>query len=81
MVICTIIRILLGIWFLIALMAALEKAVTKVKASAIISEVDICEVTANAEQIPRTCKVIGLSLTSGAVNTFFVSSFKIALMI
>ena len=67
--------------FLIALIAALENAVTKVNASAIISDVDICEVTAKAEQMPKTCKVMGLSLTSGVVNTFFVSSFKIALMI
>ncbi|CAA9889769.1 hypothetical protein METHB2_130034 [Candidatus Methylobacter favarea] len=46
-----------------------------------MSDVDIFEVTANAEQIPKTCKVIGLSLTSGVVNTFFVSLFNTALMI
>jgi len=52
-------------------MAALEQAVTEVKAKAIISEVDICEVTARAEQTPSTCKVIGLLSTNGSNNTFF----------
>jgi hypothetical protein len=57
-------------WFLMALIAALEQAVTDVSASAMISDVDICDVTAKAEQIPRTCKVMGLLLTNGVVNTF-----------
>ena len=67
--------------FLIALIAALEQAVTIVNANDIINEVDICEVTASAEQMPSTCSVIGLLLTKGSTNTFLVSSFKTALMI
>ena len=70
-VICTMMRMLLGVWLLTALIAALENAVTSVKANAIINEVDILEVTANAEQIPKTCKVIGLSLTSGVGQYLF----------
>ncbi len=55
-------------------MPALEHAVTAVKAKLMISEVDICEVTAKAEQMPSTCKVIGLLSTKGSSRTFLVSA-------
>ena len=47
--------------------------VTEVNAKAMINEVDICEVTANAEHTPSTCKVIGLLSTSGSNKIFLVS--------
>jgi hypothetical protein len=73
MIICTMIRMLLGVCWRTALIAALEHAVTDVKARAIINEVDICEVTAKAEQTPSTCRVMGLLSTNGSNNTFLVS--------
>jgi hypothetical protein len=73
MIICTMIRMLLGVCCRTALIAALEQAVTDVRANAMINEVDIWEVTAKAEQTPNTCKVMGLLSTNGSNNTFLVS--------
>ena len=55
-------------------MPALENAVTEVRARLMISAVDNWDVTANAEQIPRTCKVMGLFSTNGSTRTFLFSS-------
>jgi hypothetical protein len=54
-----------------ALMKALEKAVTVVKASDIMSADIMLVVTANAEQIPSTWSVIGLLSTRGSITLFF----------
>ena len=43
-----------------------EKPVTKMTAIAITKDTDSEEVTAKAEQMPRTCSVIGLLSTSGS---------------
>lgn len=59
----------LGIIFRINEMTRLEKAVTTITASAITMEGFICTVTANAEQMPNTCTVIGLLSFSGSYNS------------
>ena len=49
---------------------ALENAVTKVTATHMTSAVESCVVTAKAEQIPSTWRVIGLLFTIGSNRTF-----------
>ncbi|CAI8834499.1 protein of unknown function [Methylococcus capsulatus] len=73
--ICAMIRTLLGMWLRIKAMPALEQAVTEVSARLMIKAVDNCEVTAKAEQMPSTWRVMGLLSTSGSMRTFFDSSF------
>lgn len=60
------IRMLLGILFLIKATAALEQAVTAITANDIVNDVESFVVTASAEQIPRICKAIGLLLKIGS---------------
>ena len=60
------IRMLLGIRSRINETPALENAVTKITAIAMVSDVDNLVVTANAEQIPRICSAIGLFLKTGS---------------
>ena len=66
MVICTIIRMLLGISERITEIAALEHPVTNVTAIAITNVVSSFTVTANALHSPRICKAIGFLLISGS---------------
>ena len=67
-VICTMMRILVGIWFRNKLTSRFENSSTKMTAAHMTSAVSILVVTASAEQIPSTCSVIGLLLKSGSVN-------------
>ena len=63
-------------------MAALEKAVTTVSAMHIVIVVESFDVTASAEQIPRTWRMTGLLSTIGSKMIFLcwydirVSSFR-----
>ena len=50
----------------------LEHAITAMTAMLITAAVSIWVVTAKAEQIPSTCKAIGLLLNRGSVSTFLV---------
>lgn len=69
MTICTMIRIELGIWLRIIEMNIDENAVTKVTAMDITKATCNDEVTASAEQMPRTCRVIGLLSTIGSTSS------------
>src|SRR5690606_223115 len=71
MVICTMIRMLLGICDRITEIAMLEKAVTKDTATTITMESCRLVVPASAEQRPRICRAIGLLLKIGSSRTFF----------
>jgi hypothetical protein len=51
-------------------MAALEKAVTTVSAMHMVIVVESFDVTASAEQIPKTCKMTGLLSTIGSKIIF-----------
>ena len=53
-------------------MTRLEKATTTVTEMAITKAGFICAVTANAEQMPSTCTVMGLFFPIG----FFISGFS-----
>ena len=68
-VICTIIRMVCGMWFRMMLTDRLEKAVTNVRAMHIVTAVSSFVVTASAEQMPSTCSAIGLLLNSGSSST------------
>ena len=63
--ICTMMRMLLGILLRIMLKNRLEKAVTKVRPRLIRNAVFMLPVTASAEQMPSTCKPIGLLANIG----------------
>ena len=60
-----------GILFLIKETTKFDMVVTKTTATHITTVVDKLTVTANAEQIPRTCKAMGLLLNTGSNNTSF----------
>ena len=81
MIICTIIRMLLGTWLRTNETNTLEKAVTAVNAKHITRVVSKPVVTANAEQIPRICNAIGLSSKIGVIKIFFVSLIKFSLLL
>jgi hypothetical protein len=66
------ILILDGIVFLIKDMAKLDMAITNITDKAITKVGCICVVTANAEQIPKTCMVIGLLSIKGSVTILFL---------
>ena len=59
-----------------------EKAVTKITARHITKDVSNLTVTANAEQIPNTCKAMGLLLKIGcssisfALGAVIIASFQ-----
>lgn len=63
--ICTIMRMEDGILLRISEIKKLENAVTKVKAMPITRAFLIEMVTANAEQMPKTCTAMGLFLKWG----------------
>lgn len=69
MVICTMMRMLPGIMLRIAATAALEAAVTRITATHMVMVVSILLVTARAEQIPSTCRAIGLFEKIGVSRT------------
>src|SRR5690554_596000 len=77
MVICTMIRMLLGIWVRIRDTARFEKAVTAITEAHITSVTLRLVVTASAEQIPRICKAIGLLLKIGSNRTFLADKSDI----
>ena len=58
--------------FLISEMTKFDIATTKTTEIAITKVGFICVVTANAEQMPNTCMVMGLSSTKGSVTSFFL---------
>ena len=53
-------------WFRIKLTDRLENETTNMTASDITNDVSNFDVTANAEQIPKICKAIGLLLNKGS---------------
>ena len=67
-VICTMMRTLDGMWLRIRLMMRFEQAATAVSAMPMVSAVGSLEVTANAEQMPSTCRMTGLLRASGSVR-------------
>ena len=68
---------LFGIWCRTILIVRLEKAVTRVTQIDITKAVDICPVTASAEQIPSTSRAIGLRLNTGPnISSLFVSAIE-----
>src|SRR5690554_5253499 len=69
MVICTMIRMLPGIWVRTRETARLENAVTAITARHITILTLMLVVTASAEQIPRICRAIGLLLKIGSKRT------------
>jgi len=73
MVIWTMMRILLGMYFRMLLMAAFEQAVTAMTARHMMAAVFIDVVTAKAEHMPRTCKAIGLLFRMALLRAFFDS--------
>src|SRR5690554_1382328 len=66
---CTIMRIDEGIWCRSNEMNRLEKAVTSITAMPITTDKLMLVVMASAEQIPSTCRAMGLLLKSGVVRT------------
>jgi hypothetical protein len=60
---------LFGIKFLIKEIKKLERVIVAVRATHIIKVGYSLLVTANAEQIPKTCKAMGLSLNKGENKT------------
>ena len=70
-VICTMIRILVGTLLRTSETARLDMVVTKITAMHITSVVDMLMVTARAEQIPRTCSAMGWLLKMGSIKTSF----------
>jgi len=68
MVICTIMRMLPGMWLRIRDTKKLEKAVTSVSATHITRDTFMLEVTARAEQIPRICRAMGLLSKMGLIT-------------
>ena len=58
-VICTMMRMLLGMMLRIRLTAVFDRDKTKITAKDMVIDVSILVVTAKAEQIPKTCIVIG----------------------
>ena len=54
-------------------MKKLENAVTKVKAIAITKLTCIDDVTANAEQMPKICRAMGLSRKTGLKSVSLMS--------
>ena len=66
--ICTIMRMLPGIWWRMLDTKKLEKAVTTVNATHMTSVTCSDEVTASAEQMPRICRAMGLFRKIGAVS-------------
>src|SRR5690606_41287558 len=63
-----------GICLRIIEIKKLENAVTKVNATLITSAFATLVVTANAEQIPKICRAIGLLSKIGEVKIVFVSA-------
>src|SRR6056297_2743561 len=70
MVICTIMRMLLGMYSRISATNKPDRPVTAITAMHMVTVVDILFVTANAEQMPRICNAIGLLEKMGVVRTF-----------
>ena len=60
---------LFGINFLIREIKKLERVIVAVRATHIINVGYSLLATANAEQIPKTCKAMGLSLNKGENKT------------
>ena len=74
MVICTMMRMLLGMTPRMRLIAAPANAATLVSAAHISRVGSSDVVTASAEQIPSICRVTGLLSISGLRRTVFASS-------
>jgi hypothetical protein len=62
-----------GIWFRINEINRLENAHTTVSANDITNAVSSLVVMASAEQMPSTCKAIGLLSIIGPKRAFFIS--------
>ena len=69
MVICTMIRMLVGMKLRMSDTAKLDIVVTNITAAHITRVVDMLTVTASAEQMPNTCSAIGLLLNIGSTRT------------
>ena len=72
---CVMIRTLPGILFRRTEIEKFESTSTKVSAALITSEVSTFVVTAKAEQMPSTCRVIGFFTCSGSTRIAFVALF------
>jgi len=66
---------LLGTWLRIKLIEKFEHATTLVNARHITNATDSFDVTAKAEQIPNTCKPIGLFANIGSNKTLQIKHF------
>ena len=75
------IRIEFGIFDRINATNIPEKAVTAITANYITRATDILDVTASAEQIPNTCRAIGLLLTTGSNSNSFVFPIRFVLVL
>ena len=64
----TMMQMLVGIWFRSMLTKKLENSNTNTTAALMTRAVDIFVVMASAEQMPSTCRAIGLVLKSGSSN-------------
>ena len=64
-VICTMMRMLVGMNLRMRLTELFAMAVTKMRARHMVTAVSSFVVTARAEQIPRICKAMGLSSKIG----------------
>jgi hypothetical protein len=68
-----------GIKFLNSDMTVFETHSTAITAKVITSDISKLVVTASAEQIPKTCKVIGLLLINGSETALFDDLLSIAI--
>ena len=80
MVICTMIRIELGICDRMTETNKPENAVTAITANDMTKATDILDVTASAEQTPSTCNAMGLSLTTGSNKSSLVFAIRFVLV-
>ena len=69
MVICTMMRMFVGTRSRTADTATFDRVVTKMTAAHITRVVDMLTVTASAEQMPSTCRAMGLLLNIGSTST------------
>ena len=67
-----------GIKFLISDITVFEMQRTAITANVITNAISSLVVTASAEQIPKTCKLIGLLLINGSATAFFDCLLKSA---
>jgi len=74
-VICTAMRMLLGMWWRMTLTARPESPVTTTTQTDMTSAVSIFDVTASAEQMPSTWSAIGFLLKTGSNRTSFARNW------